>query len=315
MIKIDPKNASQADIHQYMLGTIAPRPIAFVSTRNKEGQVNLAPYSFFNAFSSNPPIIVFSSNRRGSDNTTKDTLANVQETKQAVVNIVSYEYVRQMALASIDYPSDVSEFDKAGFTAIDSDTVEVPRVKEATASFECQVNDIISLGDNGGAGNLIICEVKLIHINPDILDEESKIDPQKVDLIGRMGRAYYTKAGGDSIFKIYQPVNVIGMGMDGLPDHIKKSEVLKGNDLAALASFPAPPDRKDIAQFKSDPRIIQLVKRCKNNIDLLIMQSHQLALEMMQQEKLEDAWKTLMIDYNSYHIEDGEDPSEPISEK
>lgn len=304
MLKIDPKSTSQAELHQYMLGTIAPRPIAFVSSINKEGQVNLAPYSFFNAFSSNPPVIVFSSNRRGSNNTTKDTLANVIETKEAVVNIMSYDYVRQVALASIDYPSGVNEFDKAGFTEEPSDTVQAPRVKEAIASFECKVSDIISLGDNGGAGNLIICEIQLMHLDNTILNEEGKIDHDKVDLIGRMGRAYYTKAGGDSVFKIYQPVNVIGMGMDNLPEHIRKSEILAGNSLAALAAFEDLPDAEEVENFKSDPRIKQLVERCKNNIDLLNRQSHQLALEMMEQEKMEDAWKTLMIDYSSMNSEE-----------
>lgn len=310
MLKIDPKSVSQAELHQYMLGTIAPRPIAFVSTINGEGDVNLAPYSFFNAFSSNPPIVVFSSNRRGADNTTKDTLANVIETKEAVVNIMSYKYVRQLALASINYPSGVNEFDKAGFTEAPSDIVKAPRVLEAIASFECKVNDIISLGDNGGAGNLVICEIEMMHLDNSILNEDGKIDHENVDLIGRMGRAFYTKAGGDSIFKIYQHVDVIGMGMDNLPEHIRKSEILTGNDLASLASFDSLPDENEVEIFKEDPRIVQLIERCKNNIDLLKRQSHQLALEMMQQDKMEDAWKALMIDYTSVESEEDNQSTE-----
>jgi len=312
MLKIDPKSVSQPELHQYMLGTIAPRPIAFVSTVDEKGHVNLAPYSFFNAFSSNPPIIVFSSNRRGSDNSTKDTLANVIEKKEAVINIVSYEYARQLALASINYPSGINEFDKAGFTEVSSDRVSTPRVKEATASFECVVKDIISLGDNGGAGNLIICEVVMMHLDKSILDEDGKIDHQKVDLIGRMGRAYYTKAGGESIFKIYQPVNVIGMGMDNLPEHIRKSEILSGNSLAALAAFEELPDSDEVESFKTDPRIKQLVERCKNNQDLLQRQSHQLAIEMMEQDKIDDAWKTLMIDYASFQDDQETSSSEEL---
>lgn len=237
MIRVDPKGTKTSHFHSYMLAAVAPRPIAFASTMSADGTPNLAPYSFFNAFSSKPPTLMFSSNRRVRDNSTKDTLANIEATGEVVINVVTFPIVRQMALSSIEYPSDISEFEKAGFTAIPSETVAPFRVKESPVHFECKVLDIIRLGDQGGAGNLFQCEVQLMHIDSSILtDDGSQIDFNKIDLVGRMGGANYVRASGDAVFPLVQPVMNISIGMDNLPEHIRNSTVLTGNDLAQLAS-------------------------------------------------------------------------------
>lgn len=235
MLTIDPKEISQKDLHQFILGTVAPRPIAFVSTLDEEGRPNLAPYSFFNAFSSNPPIVVFSSNRKGSDNTTKDTLHNVKASGECVINAVNYSIVRQMAVASVEFPSGVSEFEKTGLTPIPADLVKPFRVAESPANMECKVKEIITLGDKGGAGHLIICEVVRMHISKSVLMDNNRIDPDKMDLMGRMGRAYYVRCNGPAIHTIVQNYLPVSIGYDSLPLHIKSSPVLTGNDLGKLA--------------------------------------------------------------------------------
>lgn len=238
---IDPKETPTKDLHQYILGSIAPRPIALVSSVNADGVTNIAPYSFFNAFSSNPPIAVFSSNRRVADNTTKDTLDNAIHERELVINMVSYNIVRQMAISSVSYPSDVSEFDKTGLTAIDSDLIAPPRVAESPVNMECKVREIITLGDQGGAGHLIICEILRIHIDEDVI-EDNRINPHKIDLMGRMGRSYYVRASGDAISSIYQSVVDIPIGYDGLPDYIRRSDILSANDIATLGGLKEFPD-------------------------------------------------------------------------
>jgi len=240
---IDPKEIKTAELHQILLSTVAPRPIAFVSSINENGVYNLAPYSFFNCFSSKPPILVFSSNRKVKDNSTKHTLLNAKLHKELVINIVSYNIVRQMALTSIEYDETVSEFDKAGLTPLKSQLVKAPRVAESIVNYECKVNDIIALGEEGGAGHLIICEVQLIHINKDIFDAEGKIDPQKTQLVARMGRAFYCKAYGENVFPIMQPVNEQAIGWGALPQNIKTSEILSANDLAKLAGVKTLPEK------------------------------------------------------------------------
>lgn len=241
MLKIDPQQIPTADLHQYLLGAVAPRPIAFVSTLSADGTPNLAPYSFFNAYSSCPPIVVFSSNRRVRDNTTKDTLANIAATGEVVINVVNHAIVYQMALASIEYPPSVSEFDKAGLTPLASERVRPYRVKESPVQMECAVRQVLPLGDKGGAGNLIICEIVCMHINPDILDTQGKIDPYKIDLMARMGGPYYCRVVPESVMDIRQPVERRGIGMDGLPEAIRHSDILTGNDLARLATVVALP--------------------------------------------------------------------------
>lgn len=239
--RIDPKNTPTGDLHQYMLGSIAPRPIAFVSSVDDDGVNNLAPYSFFNAFSSNPPIAVFSSNRTVANNTTKDTLRNALLHKELVINMVSHSIVKQMTISSVAYPSEVSEFDKTGLTPEPSEIVAAPRVKESPVNMECKVKEIITLGDQGGAGHLIICEILMIHIDENVI-EGNRINPHKIDLMGRMGRSYYVRASGDAISTIYQSVTDIPIGYDGLPEHIRKSDILSGNDIGAMAALIEYPD-------------------------------------------------------------------------
>ncbi|MFZ4476825.1 MAG: flavin reductase family protein [Saprospiraceae bacterium] len=242
MLRIDPTQIATKDLHQYMLSAVAPRPIAFVSTISTDGVPNLAPYSFFNAFSSNPPIVIFSSNRRVVNNTTKDTLKNIQDTGEVVINVVSHAIVRQMAVASIEYAADVSEFDKAGFTPLASEMIRPFRVAESPVHMECRVDQILPLGDQGGAGNLIICNIVLMHIAEAVLNEKGRIDPHKIDLMGRMGRMYYVRASGSAVEEIVQEVNVMGIGFDGLPTALRHSKVFTGNNLGQLAGMAALPD-------------------------------------------------------------------------
>ncbi|KAA3622518.1 MAG: flavin reductase family protein [Bacteroidetes bacterium] len=258
MITIDPDKIKAKDMHQFVLGSVAPRPIAFASTVDEDGRHNLAPYSFFNAFSSNPPILVFSSNRRLRDNTTKDTLHNIEKTKEVVINVVNYNIVRQMAVASIEYPEDVSEFEKAGLTPIPSEMVTPPRVKESPVQMECKVQEIIPLGAEGGAGHLIICRIVRMHIAEDVVDD-GRINPHKIDLMGRMGRAYYVRASGEAIHTIVQSVLKQGIGYDQLPKSALESHVLTGNDLGRLAGLESPPSIEEMESLKEDPEVAKLI--------------------------------------------------------
>lgn len=259
---VDPGSVPRFDFHQFIVGSIAPRPIAFVSTIDKEGNTNLAPYSFFNAFSSNPPILVFSSNRRVSDNTTKDTLSNVLETKEVVINAVNYKIVHQMAVASVEFPKGVDEFKKSGLTPIPSDFVKPFRVKESPIQIECKVKEVITLGTEGGAGHLVICEVLRMHISEEIIDEKGRIDPHKADLMGRLGRSYYVRASGDAIYTIPQAVEKLVIGFDNLPEGIRKSTVFTGNNLGQLAGIEAAPEKEEVMALKNgkDPRIAKALE-------------------------------------------------------
>lgn len=265
--RIVPGEVSTADLHQYLLGSVSPRPIAFVSTIDENGRHNLAPYSFFNAFSSNPPIIVFSSNRRVADNTTKDTLHNVQQNKECVISAVSYGIMRQMALTSVEFAAGDSEFGHTGLTPVDSEMVSVPGVGESPVNMECKVKDIVTLGEHGGAGHLIICEVLVMHIDENVIDN-NRIDPHKIDLVGRMGRSFYVRASGDAILTLYQAVNSKPIGYESLPEIAKKSRVLTGNDLGALAALEDLPTEEMIqeAEDKLDGYGDDLEKHCANLI-------------------------------------------------
>jgi flavin reductase (DIM6/NTAB) family NADH-FMN oxidoreductase RutF len=257
---IDPAATPTKDLHQYLVGVVAPRPIAFVSTVDENGQPNLAPYSFFNCFSSNPPMLVFSSNRRVANNTTKDTLRNIEATKEVVVNVVNYGIVRQMAVTSMNYPSGVNEFEKAGLTPVPSEVVKPFRVKESPAQMECKVQQIIPLGEDGGAGHLILCEIVRMHISEEVLDEKGRINPHKMDLMGRMGRAFYVRASGESIHRIYQPFKPVGIGFDNLPASIRNSDVLTGNNLGMLAGLAQPPGIDEIKAISTDERVAKALK-------------------------------------------------------
>lgn len=246
MAIFDPEKISTKELHQYLLAIVSPRPIAFVSTIDELGRPNLAPFSFFNCFSSNPPLVIFSANRRVENNTTKDTLANVIKTKECVINTVSHTIVRQAALCSVDFETGVNEFEKVGLTPIPSDLVKPYRVAESPASMECQVQQIIELGDQGGAGNLILCRVVRIHIDDAAIEGPGKVDPDHLDLMGRMGRTYYTRASGNALEKIYQPYQPVPVGYDGLPEFIRQSSLLTANDLGILAGIETIPTDEEI---------------------------------------------------------------------
>ena len=235
MKTIDPKAVSTAALHGYMLGAVTPRPIAFASTIDTMGNVNLSPFSFFNVFSANPPIMIFSPARRGRDNTTKHTYENVLQVKQVVINIVNYDIVQQMSLSSTEYGKGVNEFEKAGLTPLASQTIKPPRVAESPVQFECKVNEVVSLGTQGGAGNLVICEVLKMHIDEAILDTNGNIDPVKLDAVSRMGGNWYGRAK-EGMFEVPKPLSTLGIGFDQLPKAVCISKFLTGNDLAMLAN-------------------------------------------------------------------------------
>ena len=264
MLSIDPTQVATKDLHQFMLAAVSPRPIAFASTISTEGQPNLAPYSFFNAFSSNPPILIFSSNRRVANNTTKDTLRNVQDTGEVVINVVSHSIVRQMAIASIEYGPEVNEFEKAGFTPLPSERVRPFRVAESPVQMECKVERIIPLGDQGGAGNLIVCHIVLMHIAEEVLNDKGRIDPHKIDLMGRMGRFYYVRASGAAVEEIVQEVTSIGIGFDGLPDALRYSKILTGNNLGQIAGLPALPSQEAAMAVLATDERARLILSGKN---------------------------------------------------
>jgi len=237
MPSFTPKDLSVAEFQFLMQGAIAPRPIAFASTINAKGEVNLSPFSYFNCFSSNPPILVFSPARRVRDNTTKHTLENVKEVPEVVINVVSHVIVEQTSLASTEYGDGVNEFIKAGLTELKSELVKPPRVAESPAQFECKVNEIKALGDGPGAGNMIICEVLKMHIDEAVLEDSGKfIDPNKIDLVSRLGGAWYGRASGDALFTIPKPLATKGIGFDALPTSIVQSPILTGNQIARLAN-------------------------------------------------------------------------------
>ncbi len=292
MLSLDPRELPQPKLHQYLLGAIGPRPIAFASTLDEQGRANLAPYSFFNVFSSNPPILIFSPARRGRDNTTKHTLENALKVRECVINIVNYSIVEQMSLASTEFPEGVSEFEKTGLTPITSDVVKPFRVKEAPVQFECKINDVVALGNQGGAGNLVICEVVRIHVHEDILDEEGRISPIKIDQVARMGGNWYTRAN-QGLFQLPQPMTQIGIGFDRLPEDIRTSSVLTGNELAQLAGVEALPNETEVNEYKLT-ELSDLFIEYEGRASELEQQLHLKAKELLGTKQLTEAWMTLL---------------------
>lgn len=248
---IDPSSIPQPELHGYLLSAVAPRPIAWASTIDKEGNVNLSPFSFFNVFSSAPPVMIFSPARRGRDNTTKHTFENILEVPETVINIVNFPLVEQMSLSSTEYEKEVNEFVKAGLTQVESDKVQPPRIAEAPVSFECVVDQVIELGNSGGAGNLILSRVVMIHVQEQYLNEKGKLDTQKLDLVGRMGGSWYCRAGGNALFEIPKPIKTKGIGIDQLPNAIKNSTVLTGNNLGRLGNVEELPSSEEVQELKS----------------------------------------------------------------
>ena len=273
---INPKEIPVGKMHSYLLGAVAPRPIAFASTIDKQGNVNLSPFSFFNCFGANPPILIFSPARRGRDNTTKHSYENVLEVPEVVINIVNYSMVQQASLASVEYPKGVNEFIKAGFTEVPSTMIKPPRVGESPISFECKVLQVIKTGDQGAAGNLVICEIILAHIKEEVLDAEGKIDPFKLDAVSRMGGDWYCRAQGDALFKVPKPLDKIGIGIDQLPEQIRNSKILTGNDLGMLGNVERIPFISNKIYASSDESV------------------HRTAQKYLREGKVEEAWRVLV---------------------
>lgn len=288
--KLEPKVA-----HAFLLGAVGPRPIAFASTIDANGRPNLSPFSYFNVFSSNPPILIFSPARRVRNNTTKDTLHNAQTTREVVINIVNYNIVQQMSLSSTEYDSDVNEFVKSGLTPIASEVVKPFRVKEAPVQFECVVNEIVALGDSGGAGNLIICEVKRMHISDEVLDESGNLSPQKLDLVARMGGNWYCRANGEALFEVEKPLATKGIGVDQIPKRIRESTMLSGNDLGKLGNVETLPSDAEVKEFSEHWRIKEIFSNSSDGMEAR-EQLHQYAQELLEENKVRKAWKALLCD-------------------
>lgn len=292
-MKIVPGEIKTKDLHGLLLGAIAPRPICFASTIDKDGNPNLSPFSFFNVFGSKPPILIFSPARRVRDNTIKHTLENAMATKEVVINVVNYDIVQQMNLASCEYPAGVNEFEKAGFTGIASDMVKPLRVKESPVQLECRVNEVIQTGENGGAGNLIICEVLCMHVNDAVLNEQGKIDPHKIDLVARMGGDYYCRASGNAVFEVPKPNTELGIGVNALPELIRDSKVLTGNNLGLLANSTSIPVVGDIIH---DERLISIMSEYEDDKPNRTLSLHKYAKELLDAGNVDRAWQILLAD-------------------
>ncbi len=278
-----PSEMETPQLHGLLLSAVAPRPIAFVSTMDANGKPNLAPFSFFNVFSANPPIGIFSPARRVRGNTTKHTLDNVESTKECVINVVSYDILHQMNLASCEFGDGVSEFEKAGLTALPSESVKPFRVKEAPVQFECKVREVIHLGEEGGAGNLVISEVVKMHVAEKVFGEDGNMDPKKLDLVARMGQNWYCRANGEAVFEVAKPGRVVGLGVDSMPESIRNSSILTGNDLGQLGMAPALPTMDEVAGFAAN-----LGHKLASD------EAHKAAHELLQKGNITDAWKTLL---------------------
>jgi flavin reductase (DIM6/NTAB) family NADH-FMN oxidoreductase RutF len=281
MLTINPKEVSVAELHGYLQGAIAPRPIAFASTVDKEGNVNLSPFSFFNVFGTNPPTLIFSPNRRVRDGSQKHTLENVLEHDEVVINMVSFDMVDQMSLASCEYERGVNEFDKAGFTQEASVMVKPPRVKESKASFECKVKQVVQMSEEGGSPNLVICEIVLAHFSEDILDASGKIDQTKTDWVARLGGDWYVRASGDALFKVAKPNLQKGIGVDAIPSFIKEDKTFSGNELGKLGNVENLPSPDEIQAFKATHAVADFKA---------------LAKELLAKEQVKEAWLALLSD-------------------
>ncbi len=294
MRTITPKEKPLAEFHNMLLTAISPRPICFASTVDKDGNPNLSPFSFFNVFGSNPPTLIFSPARRVRDNTIKHTLENILETKEVVINVVNYDMVQQMSLASCEYPKGVNEFEKSGFTPIASQMVKPFRVKESPVQFECVVKQVIYTGEEGGAGNLIICEMVLMHVADDVLTATGGIDQHKIDLVARAGYDYYVRSS-KALFEVPKPNRNLGMGVDALPESIRLSKVLTGNDLGMLANEQTLPDADSIEVFKRMNKELQDIHQLHENHDALReLELHKMAHQYLEANKPVDAWKVLL---------------------
>ena len=294
MLSLNPSDLTTVELQNYLQYAIAPRPICFVSTIDSVGNVNLSPFSFFNMFSTNPPVCIFSPARRVRDNTTKHSLENVLEVPECVINIVNYNMVRQTSLASVEYPKGVNEFIKAGFTQLKSELVKPPRVAESPVQMECIINQIIPLGENAGAGTLVLAEIKRIHIREEILDEMGKIDQAKIDLVARLGGDWYCRVTEDNLFQVEKPVRILGIGVDSIPSAIRNSNILTGNNLGQLGNVEHLPSDEEVAQFQSDPELKQILDSTVGDKSNREREIHQYARKLLEQGMVAEAWKTLL---------------------
>ena len=296
MLTINVSELSPAQLQNYMQYAIAPRPICFASTVDAQGNVNLSPFSFFNMFSTNPPVCVFSPARRVRDNTTKHTLENILEVPECVINIVNYDMVQQMSLSSTEYGRGINEFEKSGFTMQASQLVKPPRVLEAPVQMGCLVTQVIPLGDQAGAGNLILAEVKLIHIKEEVLDETGKIDQQKMDLVARLGGDWYCRVTPDNLFKVAKPLTTLGIGVDALPETVRYSMELTGNDLGMLGNVEALPSAAEIDDMRMDGAVKEVLDATIGDSGTRTRELHALAKELLRQGRIADALKVVLLD-------------------
>jgi flavin reductase (DIM6/NTAB) family NADH-FMN oxidoreductase RutF len=288
MLSFEPKDLTTVKLNSYLQSAVAPRPIAFASTVDDKGRPNLSPFSFFNVFSSNPPVLIFSPARRVRDNTTKHTLENCRATRQVVINVVTYDIVQQASLSSTEYPDSVNEFLKSGLTMLPSDIVKPYRVKESPVQFECKVIEIISLGENGGAGNLVICEVVKVHVSETILGDDGLIDQRKLDLVSRLGGNWYSRAV-DGLFEVPKPLTTLGIGVDEIPDFVRQSTVFDGNDLGMLGNVESLPTREEIDTFVKAEFEVKSVLSADDE-----RKWHELAKRYIERGDTRSAWKVLL---------------------
>ncbi|WP_374948691.1 flavin reductase family protein [Mucilaginibacter sp.] len=296
MLTLDIKNLSPLQIQSYLNHAVAPRPICLASTVDADGNVNLSPFSFFNLFSVNPPVCVFSPSRRVRDNTTKHTLENIKQVPECVINIVNYDMVQQVSLSSVEYPLGVNEFVKSGLTELPSQLVKPPRVAEAPVQLECVVREVISLGDTPGAGNLVIAEVKLIHLNENILNSDGLIDQEKIDLVARLGGDWYARMTGANMFKVAKPVSSIGIGVDAIPYAIRNSHVLTGNNLGQLGNVEHLPAEEEINTYSQTDEMKELFDATIGDSQTRELQLHLKAKQLLDKGLVMDAWKVLLAD-------------------
>jgi len=293
MLTIDPKEIPVPKLHHYLLGSVGPRPIAFASTISEDGTTNIAPFSFFNVFSANPPIAIFSPARSGRTNTTKDTYNNVKVVPEVVINIVNYDMVHQMSLASSPYSEDISEFEKSGLTPVKSDLVKPFRIKESPVQFECKVIEVKELGQEGGAGNLVICEIIKLHIAEEVLNESGAIDQHKIDLVARMGGNWYCRADQNSMFEIAKPITTCGIGHDQIPEDIRSSQFLSANNLGQLGGIEELPNETDVNEYRL-MELSEIFLEFEEDAVTLEKELHNRAKLLLNENKLTEAWMTLL---------------------
>lgn len=295
MLTLNINNLTPLQIQSYLNYAVAPRPICLASTIDEDGNVNLSPFSFFNVFSVNPPVCVFSPSRRVRDNTTKHTLENIQQVPECVINIVNYDMVQQVSLSSVEYALGVNEFVKSGLTAMPSQMVRPPRVAEAPVQLECVVREVITLGQTPGAGNLVIAEIKLIHINENVLDINGLIDQEKIDLVARLGGDWYCRVTADNMFKVAKPVSSVGIGVDAIPHNIRNSKVLTGNNLGQLGNVEVLPTDDEVEAYTSVGELKELLDATIGDNQTRELQLHLKAKQLLDDGLVNDAWKVLLI--------------------